>query len=86
MQWGNAGSIFKNPLGDFAGRLIEACGLKGTRIGDVEVALVHANWILNVDKARAGDVLQLIELVRYVVAVKFKVELELEVKVMGDAG
>ena len=82
----NAGSIFKNPPGDFAGRLIEACGLKGTRIGDAEVAAAHANWILNVDKARAKDVLQLIELVRGAVATKFKVELELEVKVMGEAG
>ncbi len=81
----NAGSIFKNPPGDFAGRLIEACGLKGTRIGDAEVAVAHANWILNVDKARAGDVLRLIELVRHTVAAKFQVELELEVKVMGDA-
>ncbi len=82
----NAGSIFKNPPGDFAGRLIEACGLKGTRIGDAEVAGVHANWILNVDKARAQDVLSLIALVKAAVATKFRVELELEVKVMGEAG
>ena len=82
----NAGSIFKNPPGDFAGRLIEACGLKGTRIGDAEVAGAHANWILNVDKARAQDVLSLIELVKAAVATKFRVELELEVKVMGEAG
>ncbi len=82
----NAGSIFKNPPGDFAGRLIEACGLKGTRVGDAEVAAVHANWILNVDKARAQDVLALIALVRAAVATKFRVELELEVKVMGEAG
>lgn len=81
----NAGSIFKNPPGDFAGRLIEACGLKGTRVGDAEVAVAHANWILNVDKASAQDVLQLIELVRHAVAAKFQVELELEVKVMGEA-
>ena len=47
--------------------------------------MAHANWILNVDKARAGDVLRLIELVRHTVAAKFQVELELEVKVMGDA-
>ena len=75
-----------NPPGDFAGRLIEACGLKGTRVGDAEVAAVHANWILNTDKARAKDVLGLIELVRTAVATKFRIELELEVKVMGDAG
>lgn len=82
----NAGSIFKNPPGDFAGRLIEACGLKGTRVGDAEIAAVHANWILNVDKARAKDVLALIALVQAAVATKFRVELELEVKVMGEAG
>jgi UDP-N-acetylmuramate dehydrogenase len=82
----NAGSIFKNPPGDFAGRLIEACGLKGTRVGDAEVAGVHANWILNVDKARAQDVLSLIALVQAAVVTKFKVELELEVKVMGEVG
>ena len=82
----NAGSIFKNPPGDFAGRLIEACGLKGTRVGDAEVAGVHANWILNVDKARAQDVLALIELVQAAVVTKFRVKLELEVKVMGEAG
>jgi UDP-N-acetylmuramate dehydrogenase len=81
----NAGSIFKNPPGDYAGRLIEACGLKGRRVGDAEVATAHANWILNVDRARAQDVLQLIEIVRQAVAARFRVDLELEVKVMGEA-
>jgi UDP-N-acetylmuramate dehydrogenase len=81
----NAGSIFKNPPGDFAGRLIEACGLKGTRIGDAEVAVAHANWILNMDRARAADVLALIERVRRDVQERFGVRLELEVKVIGEA-
>lgn len=52
----NAGSFFKNPPGDFAGRLIEACGLKGTRIGSAEVAQAHANWILNVASRAEADV------------------------------
>ena len=81
----NAGSIFKNPPGDFAGRLIEACGLKGTRVGDAEVAQAHANWILNVERARAADVLSLIEQVRSAVFDRFGVRLELEVKVIGEA-
>lgn len=81
----NAGSIFKNPPGDFAGRLIEACGLKGRRIGGAEVAVAHANWILNVDSARAADVLALVETVRGAVQERFGVRLELEVKVIGEA-
>lgn len=81
----NAGSIFKNPPGDFAGRLIEACGLKGTRIGDAEIAVAHANWILNMDRARAADVLALIERVQLAVGERFGIRLELEVKVIGEA-
>jgi UDP-N-acetylmuramate dehydrogenase len=80
----NAGSIFKNPPGDYAGRLIEACGLKGRRIGGAEVSPVHANWIVNADGARAADVLALIELVRHTVAERFGVRLELEVRVVGE--
>lgn len=80
----NAGSFFKNPPGDYAGRLIEACGLKGTRLGDAEVAQAHANWILNVGRARAADVLSLIELVRSRVRDKFGIALELEVRVIGE--
>lgn len=81
----NAGSIFKNPPGDFAGRLIEACGLKGTRIGGAEIAVAHANWILNRDRASAGDVLALVDLIRARVQAQFGVTLTLEVKVMGEA-
>ena len=80
----NAGSIFKNPPGDYAGRLIEACGLKGRRIGGAEVSPVHANWIVNADGARAADVLGLIEVVRGMVEERFGVRLELEVRVVGE--
>ena len=81
---GNAGSIFKNPPGDFAGRLIEACGLKGRRAGDAEVSPVHANWIVNTGRARAAELLALVDVVRNSVAEKFGITLELEVKVVGE--
>lgn len=80
----NAGSFFKNPPGDYAGRLLEAAGLKGRRIGDAEVATAHANWILNVGRARAADVLSLIALMRQTVFEQFGVSLELEVRVIGE--
>jgi UDP-N-acetylmuramate dehydrogenase len=80
----NAGSFFKNPPGDYAGRLIESCGLKGTRIGDAEVSPAHANWIVNCGRARAAEVLALIDLVRRTVADRLQIGLELEVRVVGD--
>jgi UDP-N-acetylmuramate dehydrogenase len=81
----SAGSIFKNPPGDFAGRLIEACGLKGTRIGDAVCSPVHANWLVNVGAATAADLCALIDLVRARVREVHGVELELEVKLVGEA-
>jgi len=80
----NAGSIFKNPIGDFAGRLIEAAGLKGTRVGNAECSPVHANWLVNTGGATAGELLALIELVRERVREVHGVTLELEVKVIGE--
>jgi UDP-N-acetylmuramate dehydrogenase len=80
----SAGSIFKNPPGDYAGRLIEACGLKGTRVGDAVCSPVHANWLVNVGAATASDLLALIHLVREKVREVHGVTLELEVKVIGE--
>ena len=80
----NAGSTFKNPPGDYAGRLIEACGLKGRQIGGAQVSPVHANWLVNVDDATAKDLLALIDVVREEVQAKHGVTLELEVKVVGE--
>ena len=80
----SVGSMFKNPQGDYAGRLIEAAGLKGTRIGNVQVSNVHANFFVNLGGATANDVMQLIELVKNQVREKFKVELELEIQVVGE--
>lgn len=79
----SVGSMFKNPEGDYAGRLIEAAGLKGTRIGNVQVSNVHANFFVNLGSGTARQVMELVELVREQVREKFKVELELEIQVVG---
>ncbi|MGC8855790.1 MAG: UDP-N-acetylmuramate dehydrogenase [Anaerolineae bacterium] len=78
------GSMFKNPAGDFAGRLIEAAGLKGTRIGNAEISPLHANFFINHGETRARDVRALIELARRAVAEKFGIELELEIELIGE--
>jgi UDP-N-acetylmuramate dehydrogenase len=80
----NAGSMFKNPPGTAAARLIEALGLKGTRIGGAMVSHVHANFMVNVGDATARDVEALIELVRARVQDAYGVNLELEVQVVGE--
>ncbi len=79
----SAGCVFKNPAGDFAGRLIEACGLKGRRVGDAEVSPVHANFIINCGAARAADVIALMRLVRAEVLQRAGVLLEPEVLLFG---
>lgn len=87
----NNGSTFKNPPGDYAGRIIESVGLKGTRIGAAVVSPVHANWLVverpgpGVPEARAADLLALIDLVRARVLQAAGVALELEVKIAGEA-
>lgn len=78
------GSMFKNPPGDFSGRLIEEAGLKGTRVGDIEVSQDHANFFINQGKATARDIADLIAMVRDEVNEKFSVELELEIQFIGD--
>jgi UDP-N-acetylmuramate dehydrogenase len=83
-QGASLGSMFKNPPGDFAGRLIEEAGLKGTRIGGVEISNTHANFFINQDNGSANDIAELIALVRDRVAEKFEVELELEIQFIGD--
>jgi UDP-N-acetylmuramate dehydrogenase len=80
----SVGSMFKNPPGNAAGRLIDAAGLKGTRVGGVEVSSVHANFFVNRGGATASDVLRLVEMVRERVREQFGVVLELEIQVVGD--
>lgn len=81
----NAGSVFRNPRGDFAARFIEACGLKGRRIGDAQISPMHANFIVNVGRARAADIEALIDLAQGAVKAKFGIELEREVRIVGEA-
>lgn len=78
------GSIFRNPPGDYAGRLIEAAGLKGITMGKVEISPKHANFFINQDSATARDYAALIKVVQEKVQQKFGVGLELEIELLGD--
>jgi UDP-N-acetylmuramate dehydrogenase len=80
----SCGSVFRNPPGDFAGRLIEQAGLKGARSGGARVSSKHANFIINTGTASAGDVESLIERIRNTVRERFGVRLELEVRIVGE--
>lgn len=80
----NAGSVFKNPPGDYAGRLLETAGFKGTRVGGAECSPVHANWFVNTGDATAADLLALIERARTLVRDTHGVELQLEWKLIGE--
>lgn len=79
----NAGSVFRNPLGDRAARLIESCGLKGFCIGGAMISLKHANFIVNTGDATAADIEAVIEAVRKTVKKQTGVELEQEVRIIG---
>jgi UDP-N-acetylmuramate dehydrogenase len=84
LQFPNAGSCFRNPPGQAAGRLIEAAGAKGWRVGGAEVSALHANFIVNVENASAKDVTTLLARVRRAVHDKFAIDLELEVHLVGE--
>ncbi len=81
----NAGSVFRNPDGDYAARLIESCGLKGVRMGDAQVSEKHANFIVNLGKARAVDIESLINQVQVTVKTQTGIELQREVRIVGEA-
>jgi UDP-N-acetylmuramate dehydrogenase len=76
--------MFRNPPGDFAGRLIEASGLKGQRNDQAQIAERHANFIVNLGGAKATEVRQLMELARSEVRRRFNINLIAEVKYLGD--
>ncbi|MGC8827032.1 MAG: UDP-N-acetylmuramate dehydrogenase [Anaerolineae bacterium] len=80
----SAGSVFRNPAGGYAGKLIEEAGLKGRRIGGAHISERHANFIVNDAGASAQDILRLIELVRESVRRTHGVELELEIELVGE--
>jgi UDP-N-acetylmuramate dehydrogenase len=80
----NAGSVFKNPQEESAGKLIEAAGLKGTTVGGAKVSDKHANFIVNTGKARASDVLAIMEIVKGKVLEVHGVRLEPEIKIIGE--
>ena len=79
----NCGSVFKNPEGDHAARLIEAAGLKGTKIGNARISSTHANFIVNEGGATSRDVLALIHMARQAVEEQFGIRLEPEVRILG---
>jgi UDP-N-acetylmuramate dehydrogenase len=84
LAYPNAGSIFKNPPGDYAGRLIDAQGLKGYRIGDAQVSPRHANFIVNCGRASVQEVLALIDHVKGRVLRNTGILLEEEVRIVGE--
>ncbi|MBK9161680.1 MAG: UDP-N-acetylmuramate dehydrogenase [Nitrosomonadales bacterium] len=84
LQLPNAGSVFRNPPGGHAAKLIEGCGLKGRRIGGAQVSEKHANFIVNIGDASAADIETLIEEVRETVAAQTGVHLHPEVRIIGE--
>ena len=80
------GSVFKNPEGGYAGRMIDECGLKGYRIGDAQISEIHANFIVNRGNASAYQILELIKLAREEVKRKFHIELQTEICQVGTEG
>lgn len=83
LEWPNLGSMFKNPPSSFAAKLIEQAGLKGKCAGDAQISEKHANFIVNLDNAKAADIIKLIELVKRTVYQNSGVMLELEVQMVG---
>lgn len=82
----SCGSTFRNPAGDYAARLIEACGLKGYRIGDIEVSPKHANFLINLNAATAEDTLKLVRHLQKTVLERFGIALQPEFKFIGKTG
>ncbi|AEH48853.1 UDP-N-acetylmuramate dehydrogenase [Parageobacillus thermoglucosidasius] len=84
LEYPSVGSVFKRPPGYFAGKLIQDSGLQGKGVGGAEVSTKHAGFIINKNNATASDYIATIELVRKTVKEKFGVDLELEVKIIGE--
>lgn len=84
LEYPSAGSVFKRPPGYFAGKLIQDCGMQGKGHGGAEVSLKHAGFIINKNNATASDYIETIEMVKAEVKKRFDVDLELEVKIVGE--
>lgn len=84
LEFPSAGSVFKRPPGNFAGKLIQDSGLQGRGFGGAEVSTKHAGFIVNKNNASANDYIQTIEMVKAAVQEKFGIDLELEVKIVGE--
>jgi UDP-N-acetylmuramate dehydrogenase len=84
LEYPSAGSVFKRPPGFYVGPMIEELGLKGCRIGGAEVSIQHAGFIVNVGQATASDVLELIAIIKRAASEKFGVELQPEIRVIGE--
>ncbi len=84
LEFPSAGSVFKRPPGNFAGKLIQESGLQGRGFGGAEVSTKHAGFIVNKNNATANDYIQTIEMVKKAVFEKFGIDLELEVKIVGE--
>jgi len=84
LEYPSAGSVFKRPPGHFAGKLIQDSGLQGKGVGDAEVSTKHAGFIVNKGNATATDYIATIQMVQRVVKEKFGIDLETEVKIVGD--
>lgn len=84
LEYPTCGSVFKRPQGNFAGKLIQESGLQGEHIGGAEVSLKHAGFIINKDEATAADYIALIEHVQRTVKKRFNIELEREVRIIGE--
>lgn len=84
LEYPSCGSVFKRPPGHYAGQLIQESGLQGMRIGGAEVSKKHAGFIVNIDHATAGEYIALIHHIQKTVNEKFGVELEAEVRIIGE--
>lgn len=84
LEWPSAGSVFKRPKGYFVGKLIDDCGLRGYSIGGARISDKHSGFIINAGAATCKDVLKLIKLIQNTVKERFEVELEPELRIVGD--
>ncbi len=80
----SAGSVFKRPLGYFVGQMIDQCNLKGYKLNGAQVSTLHSGFIVNLDNASSKDIIDLINYIKETVYKKFQVELETEVKIIGE--